>query len=217
MKRGTGLEETRIVRPVAVAVEGRDYLYTLLRQIKEDPDLQDVQLWDFKASGSGNLGRWLELFATLHGYRETIRAIGVIQDAEDDAQNAFRSAVQALTYVGLAAPARPMEITTSRPATGILLIPHNRPSGCLEHAVIEARQPQLPLRCAEQYLDCVGASTRNENWKAKVKVHSLIAASDNPAWTLSESMAGGMWDFTHPSLRVMKDFVRLLAQASGAP
>jgi hypothetical protein len=66
--------------------------------------------------------------------------------------------------------------------------------------------------CAEKYLECIGATERNENWKAKVKVHSLIAASRNPAWTLSESAKGGLWDFAHPSLVVMKDFMRLLCE-----
>ncbi len=213
MNAGTRLEKSRIAKPVAVAVEGLDYLYTLLSQIKEDRDFQDVQLWDFQGSGSGNLGRWLELFTTLDGYREKIRAIGVIRDAEADAKSAFRSTAQALTDVGLAAPARPIEITTSRPATGILVMPDNRSSGCLEHAMIDARQPDLPLDCAEQYLDCIGADDKNENWKAKFKVHALIAASKHPAWTLSESVAGGMWDFRHRSLQVMTEFMRRLAHA----
>jgi hypothetical protein len=76
--------------------------------------------------------------------------------------------------------------------------------------MMEARQPDLPLHCAEEYVRCVGVGVRNENWQAKVKVHALIAASKNPAWTLSESVVGGLWDFTHPSLRIMKDFMRLL-------
>jgi len=103
-----------------------------------------------------------------------------------------------------------MEVTASKPAVGVLIIPHNRPSGCLEHAMIEAAQPDLPLHCAEQYLRCVGIGARNENWQAKVKVHALIAAGTNPAWALSQSVAGGMWDFTRPSLKIMKDFMRLL-------
>jgi hypothetical protein len=213
MSVGTTLEKSRIVKPVAVAVEGLDYIYTLLSQIKNDSQLPDIQLWDFKGADNGNLGRWLSLFTTLDGYEDKIRAIGVIQDAEEDADRTFRSTAQALANVGLAPPTRQMELTATRPAVGILVMPHNSPSGCLEHAVIEARQPDSPLHCAEEYLRCVGVGARNENWQAKVKVHALIAASKNPAWTLSESVAGGLWDFTHPSLRIMKDFMRLLCGA----
>jgi hypothetical protein len=76
--------------------------------------------------------------------------------------------------------------------------------------MIEARQADVPLHCAEQYLHCIGVGAKNENWKAKVKVHALIAAGKNPAWTLSQSVATGLWDFTHPSLRIMKDLMHLL-------
>jgi hypothetical protein len=210
MSACTTFERLGIVKPVAVAVEGLDYFRTLLSQIKDDPQLQDVQLWDFKGAHNGNLGRWLKLFTMLEGYGDKIRAIGVIRDAEEDAASTLQSTAQALTNVGLAPPARPMEVTAGSPAIGILVMPHNSPSGCLEHAIIEARQPDVPLRCAEEYLHCIGVGLKNENWQAKVKVHALIAAGQNPAWTLSQSVAGGLWDLTHSSLKIMKDFMRLL-------
>lgn len=212
MKTGTALEKSRIVKPVAVAVEGRDYLYTLLNQIKDDPYLQDVQLWDFKEANNGDFGRWLKLFTTLDGFGDKIRAIGVIQDAEENAASSFQCTAQALRNVGLVPPAQPAETTTGKPAIGILVMPQNSPSGCLEHAMLEARRPDVPLQCAEQYLQCVGVGTKGENWQAKVKVHALIAASDNPAWTLSESIAAGVWDFAKPSLGIMKEFISLLCQ-----
>ncbi len=208
-----GLERSRIVKPVAVAVEGGDYLYMLLGQIKNDPDLQDVQLWDFKGREGGDLLRWLRLFTTLDGYRQTIRALGIIRDAEADARRCFQSTCQAFRGAGLEPPQHPMEVGTARPAVGVLLMPHGKPSGCLEHAMLEAAGPGVPLHCAEDYLQCVGADAANDNWNAKVKVHALIAAAKNPAWTLSESALGGMWDFGHPSLAVMKAFMRRLSSA----
>jgi hypothetical protein len=217
MKTGTTLEKNRIVKPVAVAVEGLDYLYTLLNQIKDDPRLQDVQLWDFKEDPNGDIGRWLKLFRTLDGLRDKIRAIGVIQDAEEDATGSFQKVAQALANAGLAAPTEPMKVTAGNPAIGVLVMPHDRPSGCLEHAMLEARHPDLALDCAEVYLRCVGTGNRNDNWQAKVKVHALIAAGDNPACTLSQSVAEGMWDVAHPSLKVMTDFLRLLCAPSTRP
>ena len=163
------LEKSRIVKPVAVAVEGLDYLYTLLSQIKDDPDFQEVQLWDFQAPDAGGLERWLELFTTLDGFEDKTRAIGIVRDAEDDAESTARKMIRAIRNAGLMAPAGPMQLTESRPSVGFLLIPHNSQSGCLEHAILEAGQPHLPVDCAEKYLECIGATERNENWKAKVK------------------------------------------------
>lgn len=103
-----------------------------------------------------------------------------------------------------------MEVTATAPSVGFLIMPHDGDSGCLEHAMLRAGRSGPRLECAEKYLQCVGESGRNENWKAKLKVHTLIAAGKNPAWTLGESVKAGLWDFTHPSLRVMTDFMRLL-------
>lgn len=210
MMPGTPLEKSRIVKPIAVAVEGLDYFYTLLTQIKDDPNLQDVQLWDFQKADDGSLQRWLELFTTLDGFEDRIRALGIIRDAEDSAEDTLRSTASSLARIGLAAPARAMQLTATKPSVGVLIMPHNSASGCLEHAILEGRQPDLPLNCAEEYLKCVEGGRKNENWKAKVKVHALIAAGNNPAWTLSQSVAGGLWDFGHPSLKIMIDFMHLL-------
>lgn len=213
MNRGMALEKSRIVTPVAVAVEGKDYLYTLLGQVKDDPKLQDVQLWDFQGDETGGLERWLRLFTTLDGFREKIRAIGIIRDAESDAESTIRRTAGALTNIGLTAPEEPMRLTASKPSVGFLVMPHGSKAGCLEHAMLQAAHADLPTACAEEYLECVDRGERNENWRAKVKVHALIAAGWNPAWALSESVAGGLWDFTRPSLGIMKDFMRLLCQA----
>jgi hypothetical protein len=210
MKTGSTSEKARIVKSVAVAVEGLDYFHTLLSQIKDDPRLQEVQLWNFKEAPHGDLRRWLKVFTTLDGFRDKVRAIGVIQDAEKDAACSFQGAAQALTDTGFTRPTESMKVTTGNPTVGVLIVPHNTPSGCLEHAMLEARRPDLPLNCAEEYLRCVGSGKDNDNWRAKVKVHALIAAGANPAWTLSQSVAGGMWDTASPSLQIMIDFMRLL-------
>ncbi len=210
MNPGMAFETKRIVTPVAVAVEGLDYCYALLSQIKDDPELQDVQLWNYKGDDAGSLKRWLKLFRTLEGFEERIRAIGIIRDAEEDAEKTVLRTIRALTNTGFTAPNKPMEVTATTPSVGFLIMPHDGDSGCLEHAMLEARGSDPRLECVEKYLECVGESGRNENWKAKLKVHALIAAGKNPAWTLGQSVAAGVWDFRHPSLKIMKDFMHVL-------
>lgn len=202
-----------ILRPVNVAVEGQDYFHTLLEQIKDDPEFQDIQLWNFAGDDSGNLARWLDLFRTLEGFAEKVRAIAIIRDAEDNAAAMTRRVVGALKDNGFDAPDDPLCISSSRPAVGFLLLSHERDSGCLEHAMLEAASSHLPLQCAEDFLKCVDDGQRNENWRAKVKVHALIAASKNPAFTLGQSAKAGLWNFDHPSLSVVRDFLKRLCEA----
>ena len=206
--------KSSIEKPVAVAVEGLDYFYTLLNQIKDAPDLQDVQLWDFKGPDNGELSRWLSLFKKLEGFEDRVRAIGVIRDAEDNAAGMADRIKSAFGNNGFPIPDGPMVVTSGKPAVGFLLIPHGADSGCLEHAVLQAASPDLPMQCVEEYLDCVehGGRNPNPNWRAKLKVHALIAAGKNPAWTLSESARAGLWDMEHAAVRVMMDFIRKLSR-----
>jgi len=206
--------KSSIEKPVAVAVEGLDYFYTLLNQIKDVPDLQDVQFWDFKRSGNGELSRWLSMFKTLEGFEDRVRAVGVIRDAEDDAAGMADSIKSAFGNNGFPIPDGPMVVTSAKPAVGFLLIPHDADSGCLEHAVLQAASPDLPMQCVEEYLDCVenGSKTPNPNWRAKLKVHALIATGKNPAWTLGQSVGAGLWNMEHAAVRVMTDFIRKLSR-----
>ncbi|MFH1923178.1 MAG: DUF3226 domain-containing protein [Planctomycetota bacterium] len=203
-----------IEKPVAVAVEGLDCFYTLLNQIKDDPDLQDVQLWDFMDLGRGKFSRWLSIFKTLEGFEDRVGAIGVIRDAEGNAAGMADSIKSAFEDNGFPVPTESMSVIAGRPALGFLLMPHGEDSGCLEHAVLQAASPDLPMQCVEQYLDCVenGSRNPNPNWRAKMKVHALIATGENPAWTLSESVRAGLWDMEHAALRVMMDFIRKLSR-----
>ena len=206
--------KSSIEKPVAIAVEGKDYRYMLKSQVDDAPDLQDVELWDFMEIGRGKLSRWLSMFRTLEGFENRVRAIGVIRDAEDNAAGMADSIKSAFGNNGFPIPDGPMVVTSGRPAVGFLLIPDGADSGCLEHAVLQAASPDLPMQCVEQYLDCVenGSRNPNPNWRAKMKVHALIAAGKKPARTLSESVRAGLWDTEHAALRVMMDFIRKLSR-----
>jgi hypothetical protein len=59
------------------------------------------------------------------------------------------------------------------------------------------------------------ANPMNPNHIAKLKVHAHIAGcGSNPAMTLGQSGSTGLWDFQHPSLRVMIDFIELMRDAN---
>jgi hypothetical protein len=58
----------------------------------------------------------------------------------------------------------------------------------------------------------------NDNHRAKVLVHALIAGHvENPAMSLGQSALAGMWNFDHPSLKIMLDFIRMMRDATAAP
>lgn len=202
--------KSEIKKPVAIVVEGADYLYLLLSQIDGPPEFDEVQLWNY--SDVGNVKRWLELFKALPDFA-TVTAIGVIRDAEENRELLTRATQKAFLKTGFKVPSESLEVTDGTPRTGMLIMPNGEPSGCLEHAVLSAVKPEAPVECAEQFQKCVDDGSRNDNWRAKVKVHALIAASRKPSQTLGQSAKSGLWDFDAPSLRIMLDFIRSMCSS----
>jgi hypothetical protein len=100
--------------------------------------------------------------------------------------------------------------------TSYLIMPHGKPSGCLEHALLEAPRYTGRIPCAEEYYRCVslGQGDIDPNHEAKIKVHAYIAAhAPNPGMTLGQSAMASLWDFTQPSLKVMLEFIEMMANA----
>lgn len=206
-----------ISKPVVIAVEGRDYLYMLLSQIDGRPEFGDVQLVDC-FEGTSDLTANLAILLKASAFqRKEVRALGVIRDAEHD-RGAIEASLRAsLAAIGVAVPAEPMAVAGAAPHVGYLLMPHDKPSGCLEDACLDASTlPPEHVVCADKFLECIlqHVPQLNPNWQAKVRVHALIAGSGkNPAMTLGQSVMAGLWDFTHSSLKIMLDFVQLMCDA----
>ena len=210
MSNGTRQRPISIQRPVAVVVEGLDYFYFLLSQLDGNPEFDDIQLFDFNTLTTT---RWLGQFVGLRGF-SSVRALGIIRDAEGNADNTIVAIRDALANNSL--PAADAPLTISKPAslaTGYLVIPHGVASGCLEHACLAAATPDIRMDCVEQFGQCVNQPERNANWRAKVRVHAAIAGSSHPAQTLGQSGLSHLWDFAQPSLAVMIDFIRQLRDA----
>jgi hypothetical protein len=209
----------QIRAPVVIAVEGGDYAYSLINRIDRDPDFQDVQIWDFSEALSprDNFEGLLRQRAFVKG---DVRALGIITDAEESRSARQQSLQSLLANLGLAVPPAQLTVAAGSPHTGFLIMPHDEESGCLEHACLKACSlPAQHLACAEAYVECVTSQSgqpSHANKQAKFKVHAIIASDHrNPAMTLGQSFLPGVtiWDFGHPSLSVMIDFIRMMRSA----
>ena len=203
----------RLLKPIAIAVEGADWFYLLLNQIKNKSEFEHIQLFDF--AGISQLGSFLSLLRRDRKF-EQLKALGIMRDAELDREAAVTSLQTTLRHAGFAAPDAPNQIsTTPVPAVAYLVIPHDEPSGCLENAILKAHIDEEISNCVTAFLHCVDpTSQRTANEQAKMKVRAIIAASKVPGMTLGESANVGLWNWNHPSLRIMVDFIRLVRDAA---
>jgi hypothetical protein len=212
-------EKKRIATgPVIIGVEGVDYLHLLRLQIMEKPEFSGVQLWDLW-DAQYPFERGLSQLLKESAFRlNKVRALGFIRDAETDRRAIEESLRHHIGTTNLPVPNGQMTVAKGNmgmPSTGYLIMPHDKPTGCLENACLGAStlDPQH-VACGETFLHCVSQFHNpplNENWRAKAKVYALIAGSGkHPAMRLGESAQAGVWDFNQPSLKVMLDFILMM-------
>lgn len=166
---------------------------------------------------------------------DNIRAVGVLCDADAvppgraTAKAATTAHVQsALSSVGWAVPPAPCQWfqNTSNDLPnlkwiGFLVVPPNRDSGCLETMLWESVSNKISslktcadglLKCAEplyakEFPDRV-KQPNHENWRDKVRVHALLAGSEEPQTHTTNATLKGYWDFEAEGLSAVLGFLR---------
>ena len=205
--------ETRAI----VIVEGRN-LEFLIRGLFPKL-LQSRQIWVLNGGGRGDMRSAFDLLVRTSGFREHVKAVGAIYDAEDGKTGTAGLLSAAFRAAGLAVPPAPLKLaqpaSVGGPSTAYLIVPHGKDSGCIEDMLLESYKGEQPLECVERFMSCLQQPERRDssaisNWKAKVKVHSLIAASAKPEQTLGESAKAGLWDANHFGLAPIKELLELI-------
>lgn len=199
-----------LTTPVIVLVEGKNFLH-LLGCLKEShPWSEQLYFIDYCDLGTSPV-RTLEALRVATGF-EQVRVVGVMRDCEDSRTAAQDQTVNAFESTGFVAPTREGEITPGEPGTSFMLVPV-ADTGCIESALRKAASDRAHLDCAEQLLECVGDNKRNSNWRDKVVVRAIIAASSKPEATLGNSVRLNLWDCAHPEIVRIVEWMRSLALA----
>ena len=187
-----------------ILVEGEDELYSLIPQI--DCVFENVQL----IVTGRNLRDELVGLQVATNF-DNIRNIGVILDAEQSTDATIKSVQTAFQRNNLPDPTQPYQIADTH-YTDLFIICQNNEMGCFEDAFLDSLAENDPkLACAKAFLACVDDPARNDRWRSKVLVHSLIAASKQPSITLGESVKSNQWDWSQPSLKAIVDFIGSVA------
>ena len=216
--------------PLIVAVEGVDFLH-LLRCHYEKESANHFWLHDYNDFGGDEeargkpLKQWLQV-AWKQRDRDKVKVLGVITDAEDDANATFDATVKALANAELPTPKKSGEVSPLRNglATGVLVVPPGSESGCIEYCLLESpsEKTQHVRDCAAEFQKCAEESHRRadvrlprtkgglERWRAKVAVRALIAGSLEPGQTLGDSSKTGLWDFESGQLKMVVEFIEQL-------
>ncbi len=188
-------------------MEGRDGANFFEAFIKH-LNLQGIQIQNF--GGVNQLRDFLEEFVNEPGF-DGVQNIGIIRDAESNANGAFQSVQGSLRNAGLPVPPQPAERAGDGPAVSILILPGDDRPGMLETLLWESLADAPERGCIDEFLKCVtksrSAPVGNPD---KACAHAYLAAGEEPRHSVGVAALRSQWNFDHPAFAGVRQFLSTL-------
>ncbi len=196
-----------ITRPKLLVVEGTDarvFFDVLLEQM----DLADtVQTQDF--GGVNELPSFLRTLPGTSGFRQ-VTSLGIVRDAENNAQSAFQSACGSLKKAGLSVPQQPMVVASGSPKVYVFVLPDCSSPGMLETLCLRSVETDPVMPCVAEYFECVEANGSLPNNLDKARLQAFLASRSRPGLSLRDATKAGYWPWDSPVFDPLKEFLRAL-------
>lgn len=206
----SGQSRLKIRSDRLLLVEGRDeeILFNALigHCFDAEPEIQVIG-----AGGVDQFPRNLQAIHTAAQSRPTLRAIGVVRDADDNAGAAFQSVCDHLRNVGYQPPRVHGEFSGGVPSIGVFIVPNGVEPGAIETLCRRSTEGDNVSRCVEEYITCLAEheAIRSTNVD-KTFAHAYLAAMGDPVARVGEGARQGVWDFGSPAFSELSEFLRSL-------
>lgn len=196
-----------------VVTEGRDDLAlveTLVRQL----GLTNLQVLSF--DGVDNLHGYLKALPAVSGF-ERVRALGILCDAEDNAQARFQSVTSSLGTAGLPVPPGPLVPALGSPRIVVLVNPHERPAGSLDDVCVESVRADPAMPCVDAYIECLArAGITGPQNRGKTRAHAFIASRERPDVSLGVALRRGYFSLDHAVFDPVRRLLSILQDRTSA-
>ena len=206
----SGRHGTRIRSDRLLLVEGRDEVNLFDALMKHCLDAgPTVQVID--AGGKDRFPKNLRALSTAARARPSLRAIGVVRDADNDAAGAFRSVCDHVRNAGYEPPAVHGKFSDATPSIGVFIVPNGEEPGAIETLCRRSKEGDAAAACVDDFLNCLDehAAMRSINVD-KSFAHAYLATTENPVARVGEGAMQGAWDFDSPAFAELADFLRKL-------
>ena len=192
-------------------VEGKDEV-NLFGALMEHCFGAESRIQVIEAGGRDSFPENLQAIRTESRERPTLRAIGVIRDADQDARGAFRSVCDHLRNTGYEPPTGHGEFSDAVPSIGVFIVPDGTEPGAVETLCRRSKEGNAAAACVDEFLSCLDehAAMRSTNVD-KSFAHAYLASTENPVARVGEGAMQGAWNFDSPAFAELADFLRELA------
>ncbi len=196
-----------ITNPKLLLVEGRDE-FNFFSALINHLQLQDIEVRIYE--GKSNLRRALQTLPLAPGFGN-VKSVGIVRDADDDANAAFQSVCSSLSNANLPVPDSPLVLTSGRPQIAVMIMPPGTNTGMLEDLCLSALQGDPAMPCVDQYFQCLETQMENLPQNAsKARLHAFLASRERPDLRLGEAALGGYLPWDSPAFESVKQFINQL-------
>ena len=201
-----------IKKPRLLVVEGDDearLFNALFAHIEKDGvKINDIQIID--AEGKRNIKSRIEVIVR-HTDFSKVSSIGIVRDADDNADDALRSVQGALRAAGLTPPDTALSLAGGVPKVAVLITPYGKSSGMLEDVCLEAMEDDPAMGCVQDYFSCIESHlTEQPNNLSKAMMQAFLASRPNSGLSLGVAIQRRYWDFEHAAFEPLRRLVGML-------
>jgi hypothetical protein len=210
---------TEITKEIILLVEGKDegYFFKYYRKfLRESSGSEWINLDKLQVicyDGIPKLRNTLKTIQDITG-SELIQKIGIIRDAEDNAESAFIEIKKDLSESGLDVPRQPLIPTTGNPVIIVMITPENG-AGSIEIIFLESVNQDPAFPCVTHYVDCLTPIyERNDLPKPKnihkTKLHAFLSSRKEANISIGGAAQNGYWNFNSTAFNGIKAFLNQL-------
>ena len=140
-----------------------------------------------------------------------LRSLGIVRDADESAASAFQSIRDTLSTSNLPAPLQPWVVALDNGLTvSVAILPDGAAPGNLEDLRLRSIEGSDELECVDQYMTCIAGSGPPHRQLSKARLHTYLAAGQDPGLRLGEAADAGVWDWGSSAFGPLADFLRAL-------
>jgi len=178
--------------------------YEINKIIEETVKKSEIQIED-----AGGIYQFKNSFNDLiknQGFKN-VNIIGIIRDAEDNADRAFQSICNIIKNYQLEPPSKVKEFSRGKPAIGIFIIPGNSDRGMLEDLCLETVADTPAMACVNPFMECIKKLSPSIKNVSKAKSQAFLASMPEIVNSIGLGAKKDYWNFEADVLNDLKIFI----------
>jgi hypothetical protein len=205
------LEFEKIEKNKVLLVEGMDEVNVLNQFFKAIPLVYAIQIIPYL--NIPEFDNFMRAFRKRQNY-SIVESIGILRDADENAEAAFQSVQDALVKAEFEKPEEPLKSYGSKPKISVMILPDNKNKGALESLLLQTVEKKDEIICVEKFIECLKEKqllkSEFTSRIAKAKLHAYIASKEEPGLKIGEASKANYWDFNSPAFDQIISFLQML-------